>query len=204
MQGQLGPNVTIGALPSWTLLFAREPEPGLDLQVSDASTGSTPSQGGKHPQKPPRLRILLLIVLLLLVAGGAYIATDPERVMTLMGQDQSAPPVVVKSRPRPPVEIRPSSPQPTTDTESPPPVPGPSAIPSPLFGEGQSVIPAANSGGLSLSQDAGGTQPGSSIKPSETLVVLDAELHDNTWVYLVRSDEGIKGWVTEKQLAAKP
>jgi hypothetical protein len=34
--------------------------------------------------------------------------------------------------------------------------------------------------------------------------VLDAELHDHTWVYLVRTDEGAKGWVAEKQLAARP
>jgi hypothetical protein len=33
---------------------------------------------------------------------------------------------------------------------------------------------------------------------------LDAELRNNSWVYLVRTDEGAKGWIAETQLAAKP
>jgi hypothetical protein len=33
---------------------------------------------------------------------------------------------------------------------------------------------------------------------------LDAELHENAWVYLVRTDQGAKGWIAEKQLTAKP
>jgi hypothetical protein len=57
---------------------------------------------------------------------------------------------------------------------------------------------------LVLSQDAAGTKPGPTVGTAGTLSVLDAELHDNTWVYLVRTDEGAKGWIAEKQLAAKP
>jgi hypothetical protein len=55
-----------------------------------------------------------------------------------------------------------------------------------------------------LNQDSAGTLPGPSVKSTDTLVVLDAELQGQSWVYFVRNDEGAKGWVAEKQLAAKP
>ena len=57
---------------------------------------------------------------------------------------------------------------------------------------------------LLLNQDSARTLPGPSVKSTDTLVVLDAELQGQSWVYFVRNDEGAKGWVAEKQLAAKP
>jgi hypothetical protein len=57
---------------------------------------------------------------------------------------------------------------------------------------------------LSLSQDAAGTKPGPTVGASGTLLVLDAELYDHTWVYLVRTEEGAKGWIAEKHLGVTP
>ena len=55
-----------------------------------------------------------------------------------------------------------------------------------------------------LTHDAAGIKPGPSVTAARTLFVLDAELHDHTWVYLVRTDDGTKGWLPETQLVAKP
>ena len=207
MEGRLGSHGMIGTLPGWTLLFAREPESDLPLHVTEPSTApGTPSS--PTPQKPPRLRILVLIVLLLVVAGGAYIAMDPELVMKLMGEDQPVPPAPARTPARSPVAPSPSPPEPTAEMEPTPSVPLPSIVPSPLFGEGQHVIAVLNprtpTAPLLLNQDSARTLPGPSVKSTDTLVVLDAELQGQSWVYFVRNDEGAKGWVAEKQLAAKP
>lgn len=201
----------VSSLPSWNLLFAKEPEPDVDLELQEPDTAQNqPSPfGAPTPQKPPRLRILILTILLLVVAGGAYFAMDPELVMTLTGQEQPrsarTPPVTTV---RPPI-VSPPSPSPRTmDPEGLDAIVPPGAIPTPSFGEGQqvSLVPNSASPGLppSLSLDAAGTKPGPPVGAGGTLLVLDAELHNNTWVYLVRTDEGVKGWIAEKQLAAKP
>lgn len=208
MDEQLDLSARSIVLPSWTMLFAREPEPDLELKVHQTSSGIPSSDDPQHSQKPPRLRILLLILLLLIVAGGAYMAMDPERMMTLLGSDQPGHPPSLKTPARPSVAQPPPSREPLTDMESAPPAPAPSTAPTPLFGEGQTVLsapnPAAPTAPLLLTQDPEGTKPGQSIKPSDPLVVLDAEMHNNRWIYLVRSEEGTKGWVAEQQLAAKP
>ena len=84
----------------------------------------------------------------------------------------------------------------------------PGDVPAPSFGEGQrvSVVPNSATPGLplSLSQDAAGTKPGPTVGAGGTLLVLDAELHDHAWVYLVRTEEGATGWIAEKQLALIP
>ncbi|WP_447983655.1 hypothetical protein [Nitrospira sp. Nam74] len=200
----------LSSLPSWQLLFAKEPDPDVDLQLQEPRTHNRPSHvGGPAPQKPPRLRILILILLLLVVAGGAYFAMDPELVMTLTGQEApmpapATPPVTAVHRP---VVPPPPSPR-ALDPEGLDSVRPPGTIPTPSFGEGQrvSIVPNSASPGLplSLTQDAAGTKSGPTVGPGRTLFVLDAELHNGTWVYLVRTDEGAKGWIAEKQLAAKP
>jgi hypothetical protein len=211
MEGRLGSHGLIDTLPGWTLLFAREPESDLQLQVTEPSTASG-SSSSPTPQKPPRLRILVLIMLLLLVAGGAYVAMDPELAMKLMGQDQPppSPPPPARMPARSPVAPPVSPSESATEMEPAPSVTVtlPSAVPSPLFGEGQHVIAAINpttpTAPLILNRDAARTEPGPSIRSTDTLVVLDAELHGQSWVYFVRNDEGAKGWMAEQQLAAKP
>ncbi|MBA2252018.1 MAG: hypothetical protein H0W13_04830 [Nitrospirales bacterium] len=211
MGGRFNYAGAVSRLPGWDLLFAKEPEADVHLELEERGTAhNQPSPfGAPAPQKPPHLRILILIILLLVVAGGAYFSMDPELVMKLSGQEPvpalAPPPVTAVRRPIVPAP----SPSPRTmDPEGLDVIIPPGAIPIPSFGEGQrvSVVPNSASPGLplSLSQDAAGTKPGPMVGAGRTLLVLDAELLDNTWVYLVRTDEGAKGWMAEKQLAVKP
>jgi hypothetical protein len=211
MDGQFCSAGAINGVPRWTLLFAREPEPDVDVELDEPGNAYNPPSpvGSPTPQKPPRLRILVLVLFLLVVAGGAYFATDPDKVMKFMGQEQSVPP-----SPVPPVTARrpalsPPSPAPSsTELEGPHAITPPGTVPDPAFREGQQVfvVTNADSPGMtpSLSQDAAETIPGSIVRPAEMLLVLDAELHNNRWVYWVRTDKGTKGWIAETHLTANP
>jgi hypothetical protein len=209
MDGQFCSAGAVNGVPHWTLLFAKEPEPDFDLELDEpgAAHDQPSSFGSPGPQKP-RLRILLLVLFLLIVAGGAYFAMDPDMVMKFIGQEPSVP-----ARPAPPVTAHrpalspPSPPPSSTDLEESHAIAPPGTVPDPSFREGQQVFVVANadSPGMtpSLSQDAAGTIPGLIVRPAETLLVLDAELHNNRWVYWVRTDKGAKGWIAETQLTAK-
>jgi hypothetical protein len=210
MEGQFCSTGAIGGVPRWTLLFAKEPEPDLNVELDEPGAARhQPSPfGSPTPQKPPRLRMLILILLLLIVAGATYVAMDPDMVMKLIGQKQSVP-----ARPAPPVTthrsaLSPPPPQRTTDAEGSHAIAPPGTIPVPAFREHQHVFVVENPDlpamTPSLNQDAAGTTPGPLVRPAETLLVLDAELHNNSWVYLVRTDEGATGWIAEAQLATKP
>jgi len=114
-----------------------------------------------------------------------------------------------------PVPDAPTAAVPAPDTPTTP-VPGPSAamptpeptvIASPMFGEGQKVtaignptIPAET---IPLSLDPEGTKPGPVVRPGVTLNVLDGDLQPEGWVYSVRTDDGVKGWISEKRLRLK-
>lgn len=101
-------------------------------------------------------------------------------------------------------------------TPAPPAMPGNSAMApppapaslSPMFGEGQRVTvavdPALAGGMITLSQDPAGMKPGPAVRPGTGLTILDGDLQQNGWVYSVRSDDGVKGWVAEKRLRLKP
>ena len=211
MDGQLCSVWAIGGVPRWTLLFAKEPEPDLNVELDEPGAARhQPSPfGAPTPQKPPRLRMLILILFLLIVAGGTYVAMDPDVVMKLIGKRPSVP-----ARPTPPVTThRPalsplSPPSRTTDAEGSTAIAPPSTVPVPAFRENQHVVVVENPDlpamAPLLSQDAAGTTPGPLVRPAETLLVLDAELHNNSWVYLVRTDEAATGWIAEAQLTAKP
>lgn len=200
-----------GGPPPWALLFAKEPEPDVDVELDEpGTTRHQPSPSGSSAsQKPPRLKMLIVILLLLVVAGGAYLAMDPETVIKLMGQESpipaSSPPPIPAGRPA--IASRPSPPDPM-DADGARSLPTPGMIPTPLFGEGQHVSVVMNPDSLamppSLSQDVAETIPGAMVRPAETLLVLDAELHNNRWVYWVRTEAGAKGWIAETHLAAKP
>lgn len=107
-------------------------------------------------------------------------------------------PVAPSATPAPPV-------MPTSPAMATPPAP---ASLSPMFGEGQRVTvavdPALAGGMISLSQDPAGTKPGPAVRPGTGLTILDGDLQQNGWVYSVRSDDGVKGWITEKRLRLKP
>lgn len=251
-----------GSPLTWSLLFARQPEP--DLEFTEEELEQTTNIRSSSPMKSPKKsggRPLLWILLLALVGGGAYVAMEPEMIMDLVGpllgespMPQQQPPVAMKpapSTPAPgapagqpepaaPAPVAPLVPTPQAATPTPVPTPAPTPIPAPsmptasvptspvpmsppaqaavappvtaslnpIFSEGQKVTvmlnPAAVGDTVTLMQDAAGTKPGPAIRPGTTLTILDGDLQSSGWVYAVRSDDGAKGWIAEKQLRLKP
>ena len=80
-------------------------------------------------------------------------------------------------------------------------------VASPMFGEGQKVTAIGNptipAEMIPLSLDPEGTKPGPVVRPGVTLSVLDGDLQPTGWVYSVRTDDGVKGWISEKRLRLK-
>ena len=78
---------------------------------------------------------------------------------------------------------------------------------TPMFSEGQKVTVTvdemAPGGNIPLFADSLSSKPGLIVRPGVTLTVLDGELQASGWMYLVRTDEGAKGWVSEKRLRLK-
>jgi hypothetical protein len=87
------------------------------------------------------------------------------------------------------------------------PPPPPVTVASPMFAEGQKVTaignPTAPAETIPLSLDPAGAKPGPVIRPGVTLSVLDGDLQPSGWVYSVRTDDGVKGWIAEKRLRLK-
>jgi hypothetical protein len=213
------------------LFFARQPEP--DLEFTEEELEQTTNTRSSSPMKSPKKsggRPVLWILLLALIGGGAYVAMEPEMVMDwvnqLLGETPAPQPPQVATRPAPIAQPAPASPDapapiPTVPqasapmTSTPPPAspmasapaPAPASL-SPMFGEGQRVTvaadPALAGGMITLSQDPAGTKPGPAVQPGTGLTILDGDLQQNGWVYSVRSDDGVKGWVAEKRLRLKP
>jgi len=77
----------------------------------------------------------------------------------------------------------------------------------PMFSEGQKVTitvdEMAPSGSISLFADSSSSKPGPIVRPGVSLTVMDGDLQPGGWIYLVRTDEGAKGWVSEKRLRLK-
>ncbi len=103
-----------------------------------------------------------------------------------------------------------AAPSPTAPPSSAAPAPAPPAgsiVSSPMFAEGQKVTaignPTAPAETIPLSLDPAGTKPGPVVRPGVTLSVLDGDLQPGGWVYSVRTDDGVKGWIPEKRLRLK-
>jgi hypothetical protein len=77
----------------------------------------------------------------------------------------------------------------------------------PMFSEGQKVTitvdEMAPGGSIPLFADSSSSKPGPIVRPGVSLTVLDGDLQPGGWMYLVRTDEGAKGWVSEKRLRLK-
>jgi hypothetical protein len=224
-----GPSFAGSALSN--LFFARQPEP--DLEFTEEELEQTTNTRSSSPMKSPKKsggRPALWLLLLALIGGGAYVAMEPEMVMDwvnqLLGETPAPQPPQMATRPAPIAQPTPASPDapapiPTVPqasapmTTTPPPTspmasapaPAPASL-SPMFGEGQRVTvavdPALAGGMITLSQDPAGTKPGPAVQPGTGLTILDGDLQQNGWVYSVRSDDGVKGWVAEKRLRLKP
>lgn len=77
----------------------------------------------------------------------------------------------------------------------------------PMFSEGQRVTVTADEmapgGSIPLFADSSSNKPGPIVRPGVSLTVMDGDLQPGGWMYLVRTDEGAKGWVSEKRLRLK-
>jgi len=77
----------------------------------------------------------------------------------------------------------------------------------PMFSEGQKVTVTADDmapgGSIPLFADSASSKPGPVVRPGVSLTVMDGDLQPGGWMYLVRTEEGVKGWVTEKRLRLK-
>ena len=77
----------------------------------------------------------------------------------------------------------------------------------PMFSEGQKVTVTADEmapgGSIPLFADSSSSKPGPIVRPGVSLTVMDGDLQPGGWMYLVRTDEGLQGWVSEKRLRLK-
>jgi len=76
-----------------------------------------------------------------------------------------------------------------------------------MFSEGQKVTVTADNtapeGNIPLYAEPSAGKPGPIVRPGVSLTVMDGDLQPAGWMYLVRTDEGAKGWVSEKRLRLK-
>jgi len=77
----------------------------------------------------------------------------------------------------------------------------------PMFSEGQKVTVTADDtapgGNIPLFADSSSNKPGPIVRPGVSLTIMDGDLQPVGWMYLVRTDEGSMGWVSEKRLRLK-
>ena len=114
-----------------------------------------------------------------------------------------------------PVPAKPQPPAAAVPAPAPAPTPAPAGKPmapvtpvaGPLFGEGQRVVivadPARPGAPIPLFNNAAGTKTATTVSPSTTLTVMDGEWAKSGWVYAVRTDDGRKGWISERSLKPK-
>ena len=76
-----------------------------------------------------------------------------------------------------------------------------------MFSEGQKVTVTADDtapgGNTPLFADSSSNKPGPIVRPGVSLTIMDGDLQPVGWMYLVRTDEGAMGWVSEKRLRLK-
>ena len=135
-------------------------------------------------------------------AAPAPMAPAPQAAPSTQAPAPSAP---VTS---PTTAVAPAAPAvvPPTQTAARPSAPDVSPL-NPMFGEGQKVTVTpdeiAPGGSISLFADSSSSKPGPIVRPGASLTVMDGDLQPGGWMYLVRTDDGLKGWVSEKRLRLK-
>jgi hypothetical protein len=116
------------------------------------------------------------------------------------------------SAPPSPIASPPTTAPATTPAVVPPPkaaAPATQTAPplDPMFSEGQKVTvtgdQVAPGGTIPLFADPAGINPGPLVRLGVSLTVMDGDLQPSGWMYMVRTDDGTKGWVSEKRLRLK-
>ncbi len=121
-----------GSPLTWSLLFARQPEP--DLEFTEEELEQTTNVRSSPPMRSPKKsggRPLLWILLVALIGGGAYVAMEPEMIMDLVGPilgespepQQQRPVAMTPPSPTQVPDIPRSEPGPAGPTPAAPPVP---------------------------------------------------------------------------------
>ena len=211
-----------------------EPDLEFTEEELEQTTNTRSSSPMKSPKKSGGRPVLWVLLLALIGGGAYVAMEPEmvmDWVNQLLGETPAPQPPHMATRPMPappapiaqPTPASPEAPGPVPAaphvsapmTTTPPPTspiasapaPAPPSL-SPMFGEGQRVTvavdPALAGGTITLFQDPAGTKPGPAVRPGTALTILDGDLQQNGWVYSVRSDDGVKGWVAEKRLRLKP
>ena len=104
-----------------------------------------------------------------------------------------------------------ATPAPVAAVPAPAPVVKPARAPvrvaGPLFAEGQRVMviadPARPKSPMPLFVDSIGTKTSTTVPASTTLTILDGDYQKSGWIYSVRTQDGRKGWISERSLRLK-
>lgn len=122
-----------------------------------------------------------------------------------------APPTVVDSTPAAPGDMPAAKPAPAAAAPVPAPVvkPAPAAVrvAGPAFAESQRVTVVADAtrpkAPMPLFIDAVGSKTSTTVPTGATLTILDGDYQKSGWVYSVRTQDGKKGWISERHLKLK-
>ena len=123
----------VGNPHTWSLFFARQPEPDLEFTEEELEETTSYRSSSSPPPRPPKRsggqRPLLWILLLVLIGGGAYVAMEPQMFMEylepLLGESPAP-------QPPPPVAKKPVVPKPPTAPIASPPPATTSTVPTPV------------------------------------------------------------------------
>jgi hypothetical protein len=127
------------------------------------------------------------------VAPPAPVLTSPQAAVTPSNDATAVTPVSPEVVPPPQTAAKAVAPVATSS--------------DPMFSEGQKVTitgdNTAPDGNISLFAESSSNKPGPIVRPGVLLTVIDGDLQPGGWVYLVRTDEGAIGWISEKRLRLK-
>jgi|GEM_PF-1069138 len=175
--------------PGWSFLFAKESEEDLEFDegLEDDDLG--------QPQPPNRHPLLWVLILVIAAGAGYWLLTSDwsSRIRDATVSTSNSPVTI--------------APRPSSENKSSLPSSSPPSIPIPRFQEGQHVLlkgsPGQSSGLSRLNRNPTGNQRGPLVKKDEPLTIVDGEMINQTWAYLVRTQSGETGWVAEQQLRLK-
>ncbi len=172
-------------LTEWLAPFLGESSPPQSSPPMTARPSPTPQASPMEPVPP----------------SAGELATAPATAPSPSPAAPAAPPIATTPAP--------AASRPSLQAPVPPAAPSTTAraAASPLFAEGQKVTaignPTAPGEMVLLTLDAAGGRPGPTVRPGSTMSILDGDLQPSGWVYSVRTDDGVKGWISEKRLRLK-